>query len=92
MVQLSVPQADILGLTVPDDDLKYDEELGHYTHGAIDWDEFWAVVKGDGPCNRERVAARVKAHNDGEWVRDAAMAHAKKKEQRQNIRKEGQVA
>ena len=91
-IDMSVPQADILGLTVPDDDLKYDEESGHYTHGPIDWDEFWAVVKGDGPCNRERVAARVKAHNDGEWVRDAAMAHAKKKEQRQNIRKEGQVA
>ena len=91
-IDMSVPQADILGLTVPDDDLKYNAESGHYSHGPIDWDEFWAVVKGDGPCNRERVAARVKAHNEGQWVRDAALAHAAKKEQRKNIRKEGQVA
>lgn len=91
-VDMTIPQADLLGLTVPDADLKYDPESGHYTSGEIDWEEFWAVVKGDGPCNRERLAARVKAHEEGQWVRDAALAHAEKKRQRDNNRKEGQVA
>ncbi|MCL4168975.1 UNVERIFIED_CONTAM: hypothetical protein GTU68_051711, partial [Idotea baltica] len=75
-VDMTVPQADLLGLTIPDSDLKYDAEKGNYTFGDIDWDEFWAVVKGEGPCNRERLATRVKAHEDGQWVRDAAIAHA----------------
>lgn len=91
-VDMTIPQADLLGLTVPDPDLKYDAESGHYTSGEIDWEEFWAVVKGDGPCNRERLAARVKAHEEGQWVRDAALAHAEKKKQKENNRKEGQVA
>jgi len=90
-VDMTVPQADLLGLTIPDSDLKYDAEKKQYTFGDIDWDEFWAVVKGEGPCNRERLATRVKAHEDGQWVRDAAVAHAEKKAKR-NIRKAGQVA
>ena len=90
-VDMTVPQADILGITVPDADLEYDEETGHYTYGAIDWAEFWAVVKGHGPCNKERIAARVKAHEDGQWVRDAAVAYAEKQE-RTKIQKESQVA
>jgi ring-1,2-phenylacetyl-CoA epoxidase subunit PaaA len=78
-VDATVPQAKILGVTLPDPDLKWNEERGHYDYGAIDWDEFWAVVNGNGPCNKERLATRVKAHEDGQWVRDAALAHARKK-------------
>ena len=59
--------------------LKWNEERGHYDFGAIDWDEFWQVVKGNGPCNKERLAARNKAWDEGAWVRDAALAHAEKK-------------
>jgi len=78
-VDQTVPQADFLGLSVPDPDLKWNEERGHYDFGDIDWNEFWQVVKGDGPCNRERMNARVQAWEKGEWVRDAAVAHAEKK-------------
>ena len=82
-VDATVPQAGILRVTLPDPQLKWNEERGHYDYGAIDWDEFWAVVNGDGPCNKERLATRVKAHDDGQWVRDAALAHARKREARQ---------
>jgi len=77
-VDATVQQAEVLGLTIPDPDLKWNEERKHYDFGAIDWDEFWTVVKGNGPCNRERIAARQKAYDDGEWVREAAAAYAKK--------------
>ena len=77
-IDATVPQAEILGLTIPDPSLKWNEETGHYDFGEIDWDEFWNVVKGNGPCNRERLAARVKAHEEGTWVRNAALAHAEK--------------
>ncbi|CRE19449.1 phenylacetate-CoA oxygenase subunit PaaA [Bordetella pertussis] len=82
MVDQTVPQAEYLGLTVPDPDLKWNAERGHYDFGAIDWDEFYAVIKGHGPCNRERLAARVKAHEDGAWVREAMAAHADKQARR----------
>jgi ring-1,2-phenylacetyl-CoA epoxidase subunit PaaA len=78
-VDITVPQAQAVGLTLPDPDLKYNEETQHWEHGPIDWDEFWQVVKGNGPCNRERIAARREAHENGRWVRDAAEAHAAKK-------------
>ncbi|MES2785492.1 MAG: 1,2-phenylacetyl-CoA epoxidase subunit PaaA [Pseudomonadota bacterium] len=81
-VDATVPQAKILGVTLPDPDLKWNEERGHYDYGAIDWDDFWAVVHGNGPCNKERLATRVKAHQDGQWVRDAALAHARKQKAR----------
>lgn len=81
-VDQTVPQAEFLGLTVPDPALKWNEERGHYDFGDIDWDEFWQVVKGHGPCNKERIDARVKAWEEGEWVRDAAVAHAEKKDSR----------
>jgi ring-1,2-phenylacetyl-CoA epoxidase subunit PaaA len=81
-VDATVPQARVLGVTLPDPDLVWNEERQHYDYGAIDWDEFWATVNGNGPCNRERLATRVKAHNDGQWVRDAAMAHAEKQQRR----------
>lgn len=81
-VDVTVPQAEYLGLTVPDPDLKWDEENGHYIFGEINWDEFWNVVKGNGPCNQQRMKARIKAYEDGAWVREAAVAYAEKKEQR----------
>ena len=77
-VDATVPQAQLLGLTVPDPELRFDDETGHWVSGPIDWDHFWTVVKGDGPCNRERMATRVGAHEDGTWVREAATAYAEK--------------
>jgi ring-1,2-phenylacetyl-CoA epoxidase subunit PaaA len=77
-VDITVPQAQAVGLTLPDPDLKLNAETGHWEFGPIDWDEFWAVVRGNGPCNRERLAARRDAHENGRWVREAAEAHAAK--------------
>ncbi|GAA2028345.1 1,2-phenylacetyl-CoA epoxidase subunit A [Catenulispora yoronensis] len=77
-VDISVPQAEALGLTIPDPDLRWNEERGHHDFGVIDWTEFQEVLAGNGPCNRQRVAARVRAHEDGEWVRQAALAYAAK--------------
>ena len=82
-VDMSVPQTEFLGLTLPDPHLKWNEARGHYDFGEIDWTEFNEVVKGNGPCNKERLGARVKAWNDGQWVRDAALAHANKQAHRQ---------
>jgi ring-1,2-phenylacetyl-CoA epoxidase subunit PaaA len=81
-VDLTVPQARAVGLSLPDPDLRYDDETGHWEFGAIDWDEFHQVISGNGPCNRERLAARRKAHDDGEWVREAATAYAEKRKAR----------
>jgi len=83
-IDQTVPQADILGLTIPDPDLKWNEEKQQYDWGKINWDEFWQVVKGHGPCNKERMKARVAAHENGRWVRDAAMAHAEKQQERKD--------
>lgn len=80
-VDQCVPQADYLGLTLPDADIKWNEARGHYDFGDIDWAEFYAVLKGDGPCNAERLAARRKAWDDGRWFRDGLMAHAEKQKQ-----------
>jgi ring-1,2-phenylacetyl-CoA epoxidase subunit PaaA len=75
-VDVTVPQAQFLGLTVPDPQLRFDEATQHYVTGRIDWSEFQAVLRGHGPCNRERLEARRAAHEDGRWVRAAAAAHA----------------
>jgi ring-1,2-phenylacetyl-CoA epoxidase subunit PaaA len=77
-VDATVEQARILGVTLPDPDLKWSEERQAHDYGEIDWEEFWRVVNGDGPCNKERLATRVKAHGDGLWVREAALAYAAK--------------
>ena len=77
-IDATVEQAKVLGVTLPDPDLRWNETRQSYDHGAIDWSEFWAVVGGDGACNRERLAARVQAWEDGQWVREAAVAHARK--------------
>jgi ring-1,2-phenylacetyl-CoA epoxidase subunit PaaA len=77
-VDMTVPQADYLGLTIPDPDLRWNPDRGHYDFGPIDWDEFWAVVKGNGPMNRERLEHKRKYWDEGAWVREAATAHAAK--------------
>jgi ring-1,2-phenylacetyl-CoA epoxidase subunit PaaA len=77
-VDATVPQAELLGLTIPDPHLRFDADSGHWSIGPIDWDEFWRVVKGDGPCNAARMAVRTGAHADGTWVREAATAYARK--------------
>ncbi len=77
-VDVCAEQVKMLGMKLPDDNLMWNEEKGHYDFGTIDWQEFWNVVSGNGPCNRERLADRIKAHEEGAWVRDAAMAYAEK--------------
>ncbi|HWW20905.1 MAG TPA: 1,2-phenylacetyl-CoA epoxidase subunit PaaA, partial [Steroidobacteraceae bacterium] len=77
-VDASVEQARVLGVTLPDPAIQWNEARGHYDFGTIDWNEFWRVIAGHGPCNRERLRARVKAWDDGAWVREAALAYARK--------------
>jgi ring-1,2-phenylacetyl-CoA epoxidase subunit PaaA len=77
-VDVTVPQAEFIGLEVPDDDLVYDESSGHYRYGEIDWQEFKDVLAGNGQCNRERMRTRQSAHEGGAWVRQAARAYAEK--------------
>ncbi len=77
-IDQTVPQAHYLGLSIPDPELRYDEASGHWQIGEIDWSEFWRVIQGDGPCNRERLGARVRAYEEGAWVREAARVHAEK--------------
>jgi ring-1,2-phenylacetyl-CoA epoxidase subunit PaaA len=81
-VDATVEQAAILGVTLPDEHLKWNTQTKHYDFGEINWEEFWNVVKGNGPCNKQRLIARNKAWNDGAWVREAAMAHANKKQEK----------
>jgi ring-1,2-phenylacetyl-CoA epoxidase subunit PaaA len=81
-VDMTVAQAEYLGLTIPDPDLKWNEETGHYVFGEIDWTEFNEVVKGNGPCNKERIAAKQKAWSEGAWVREAAVAYAEKQKEK----------
>jgi len=81
-VDMTVSQAEYLGLTIPDKDLKWNESTGHYEFGEIDWTEFNEVVKGNGPCNKQRLATRNAAHEKGAWVREAAMAYAQKQQER----------
>ena len=81
-VDETVPQAEFLGLTIPDENLLWNEETGHYDFSQPDWNEFFEVISGNGPCNEERLETRKKAWDDGAWVRDAFMAHAEKRQQR----------
>ena len=84
-VDMTVPQAERLGVHLPDPDLRWNAERGHYDFGEIDWDEFWQVVGGNGPTSKQRVAHRRKAHEDGAWVRDAAAAYADKQAAREDV-------
>ena len=86
-VDMTVPQAELLGLTLPDPDLTWNEERGHYDFVAINWEEFFQVIQGNGPCNKERLGARVQAHENGAWVREAAKAHAQKQATRREAAK-----
>lgn len=79
-VNIIIPELHILNLSVPDPDLHYEEETGNWCTGPIQWDEFWRVVKGEGPCNKERIEARQQAHTDGAWVREAMLAYAQKQQ------------
>ena len=78
-VNMAAEQVKVLNMTLPDENLKWNETTKQYDFGELNWDEFWNVVKGNGPCNKQRLAARVKAHVDGAWVREAAMAYSEKK-------------
>ena len=82
MVDMTVPQAECIGLKMPDSDLKWNEEEGRYDFGEIDWKEFYDVIDGKGICNKERLATRNKAHDEGAWVRDAAVAYAEKRKEK----------
>jgi len=88
-VDMCAEQVKVLGMKIPDDKLKWNEKRMHYDFGEINWDEFWNVVKGNGPCNKERLAARRKAWEEGEWVREAAVAFAEKRRPPQTPPKEG---
>lgn len=82
-VNATVPQAHLIGLTLPDKDLKFNEATGNWEFGEMPWDEFFNVVKGNGPCNKKRLRDRNNAHDNGAWVREAALAHAEKRKERQ---------
>jgi ring-1,2-phenylacetyl-CoA epoxidase subunit PaaA len=84
-IDRTVPQAEFAGLVIPDKDLKWNAERGHYDYGTINWDEFFEVIKGNGPCNTERLHVRQKAHYEGAWVREAAAAYANKQKARQQV-------
>ncbi|MEU5778476.1 1,2-phenylacetyl-CoA epoxidase subunit PaaA [Streptomyces venezuelae] len=88
-VDICVPQAESLGLTLPDPDLVWNESRGHYDFGAIDWTEFWDVLKGNGPCNDQRITQRRRAHEEGAWVREAAAAYARKQTPAPGTAKQG---
>jgi ring-1,2-phenylacetyl-CoA epoxidase subunit PaaA len=77
-VNQTVPEIHALGLRLPDPELRFDSSVGDWIHGPIDWDEFWRVVKGDGPCNAERLGARRAAHEQGQWVREALLAYSRR--------------
>ena len=85
-IDMIAEQIKLLGMTLPDPDLKWNEERKHYDFGEINWEEFWNVVKGNGPCNKQRLAARNKAHDEGAWVRAAALAYAEKRKNKLNIK------
>ncbi|MFN0201880.1 MAG: 1,2-phenylacetyl-CoA epoxidase subunit PaaA [Bacteroidia bacterium] len=86
-VDVTVPQAEYLGLTMPDDKIVWNEERGHYDFGELNWEEFRNIIAGNGPCNKQRIKARIKAHEEGAWVREAALAHAEKMEKRKMLNK-----
>lgn len=79
-IDKTVQQAEVIGLTIPDKDLKWNATTGHYDHGRIDWDEFYRVINGNGPCNKQRMEHHIRVHKEGAWVREAAEAYRNKKE------------
>jgi len=91
-VDMIAEQVKVLNMTLPDPHLKWNEQTGHYDFGEINWAEFWNVVKGNGPCNKQRLDARRKAWDEGAWVREAASAHAAKRKAREEKKEEKQIA
>ncbi|MCB9173123.1 MAG: 1,2-phenylacetyl-CoA epoxidase subunit A [Flavobacteriales bacterium] len=84
-IDKTVGQAEVIGLTIPDPELKWNEAKSCYDFGKINWEEFWSVVKGNGPCNRQRLKHHINAHKEGEWVRKAALAYAAKQKENQLV-------
>jgi ring-1,2-phenylacetyl-CoA epoxidase subunit PaaA len=84
-VDMTVPQSEALGLTLPDPEISWNEERGHYDFGEVDFTELFEVIKGNGPCNAQRMAHRVGAHEDGAWVREAASTYADKQAARSGV-------
>ena len=84
-IDKTVQQAELIGLTIPDPKLKWNEATNHYDFGEMDWDEFWNVVKGNGPCNKQRLRHHIKAHKDGAWVREAVLAYAEKQKMKELV-------
>ena len=84
-IDKTIPQAELIGLKVPDSELKLDPKTGHYAYGKINWDEFYSVISGNGPCNKQRMEHHIKFHEEGEWVREAARAHKMKKEKKEKV-------
>lgn len=84
-IDKTIQQAEVIGLSIPDPDLKWNEEKGHYDFGEIDWDEFNEVIKGNGPCNHQRVEHHKRAHDNGAWVREAAVAYAQKQREKLQV-------
>jgi ring-1,2-phenylacetyl-CoA epoxidase subunit PaaA len=84
-IDKTIPQAELIGLKIPDKDVKLDEKTGHYSIGKINWDEFFRVIGGNGPCNKQRMEHHVKVHEEGAWVREAAEAYKQKKKIQQEI-------
>ncbi len=82
-IDKTIPQAELIGLKVPDDKIKLDEKTGHYSIGPINWEEFYSVIKGNGPCNKQRMDHHLKYHEEGAWVREAAEAYKIKKRTKQ---------
>ena len=85
-IDMIAEQIKLLGMTLPDPNLKWNENRKHYDFGEINWEEFWSVVKGNGPCNKQRLVARNKAHDEGAWVRAAAIAYAEKRKNKLKIK------
>ena len=84
-IDKTIPQAELIGLKVPDTYLKLDSKTGHYAYGKINWEEFYRVIKGDGPCNKQRINHHIKTHQKGEWVREAAQVYKQKKAQKESL-------
>lgn len=84
-IDKTVQQAEVIGLTIPDKDLKWDDAAGQYKFGKINWDEFYNVINGNGPCNKQRLANHIKAHEEGAWVREAALAYSHKRKMKETL-------
>ena len=84
-IDKTIPQAQLIGLSIPDGELEFNEKAGHYSYGKINWDEFYNVINGHGPCNKQRMKHHIKFHEEGEWVREAAQAYKVKHTKKEGV-------